>query len=52
MVVGVVATLASVIGMWIASRFGWSILPTIGTGYVVWGATLALIHVLRQMLSQ
>jgi hypothetical protein len=52
MVVGVVATLASVIAMWVASRFGWSILPTIATGYVVWGATLALIHIMRQTFWQ
>jgi hypothetical protein len=49
MVVGVVATLACVVGMWLASRAGWRIVPTITAGYLAWGVTLALIYIMRQL---
>lgn len=49
MVIGVGATLVCVVGMWLASRAGWRIVPTILAGYLAWGATLALIYLFRQV---
>ena len=49
MVIGVVATLFSVIGMWLASRAGWRVAPTIVAGYTAWGATLVLVYVIKQV---
>jgi hypothetical protein len=52
MVVGVGATLACVVGMWLASRAGWRLVPTIGAGYLAWGVTLVAIFASRQLLAR
>jgi hypothetical protein len=49
MVIGVGATLACVVGMWLASRVGWRIVPTIMAGYLAWGVTLVLVYAFRQL---
>jgi hypothetical protein len=51
MIVGVGATLACVVGMWMASRAGWRLITTIGAGYLAWGVTLAVVFLLRKVLG-
>jgi hypothetical protein len=43
MIMGVAATLACVVAMWLAAKAGWRLLPVIFVGYLAWGTTLFLI---------
>lgn len=52
MIVGVAATMACVVGMWLASRAGWRLVPTVGAGYLAWGVTLVAVFALRQLLAR
>jgi hypothetical protein len=51
MVIGVLATLACVVGMWLAARAGWRLVPIIAAGYLAWGTVLLVNLGIGQLLG-
>jgi len=51
MLVGVGATFIFLGAVWLAARAGWGLVPMLLSGYLAWGATLALIFGLQQLLG-
>jgi hypothetical protein len=49
--IGVVATTACVVAMWVAARAGWRLVSIIIVGYLAWGLTCAVCLGLRHVLS-
>lgn len=47
LVIGIFPSVAFVVVAWLAFRAGWTLLPTLGAGYAVWGVLLGLLLVLR-----
>lgn len=47
LVYGIFPTVIFIIVTWLAFRAGWSLLPTLGIGYAVWGVLLAVTLWLR-----
>jgi hypothetical protein len=51
LILGIIPTVAFAVALWIGARLGMKLAPMIAFGYLVWGATLALILGLRRLLS-
>src|SRR5262245_45652645 len=47
LVYGIFPTVVFVIVAWLAFRAGWSLLPTLGVGYLTWGVLLGGLILLR-----
>ena len=50
MFIGVLATLISVVAMWLAARAGWSLMPIIAATYSAWALLLGIFFIVRQVL--
>jgi hypothetical protein len=51
LVSGIIPTLAFVVAVWIASRAGFKLAPTIAVGYSIWALTLLTVMGLRRLLG-
>jgi hypothetical protein len=51
MISGIIPTVAFVIAIWLATRIGLKLAPTILVGYFTWGLTLAGILAVRRFLA-
>ena len=47
LVIGLIPTVVFIIVAWLAFRAGWTLLPTLGIGYAVWGVLLGILLVVR-----
>ena len=50
MLIGVLATLVSVLAMWWVARAGWGLVPIIVATYSAWGVFIGVFFIVRQML--
>ena len=52
MLIGLVGTTVFLLVVWLASRAGWRIVPTLLTGYAAWGAWVALTFGIGHFLGR
>jgi hypothetical protein len=48
LLVGIIPTIGFLLASWVASRAGLKLMPMLVVGYIVWGALLGLILILRR----
>lgn len=51
LLLGIMPTVLFLIVAWLTVRAGWSLVPTIAAGYVVWGVSLLALLGLRRALA-
>ena len=52
MIIGIAATVMFLFVVWLASRAGWSLVPMLAAGYLVWGVCLGLTLGVRHLLAR
>ena len=51
LLIGIFPTVVFIIVAWLALRAGWSLLPTLGAGYLSWAILLAVLLIIRGGLT-
>jgi hypothetical protein len=51
LVSGIVPTVAFVLAIWLGTRFGLKLVPTILVGYLTWGLTLGMMLAVRRWMG-
>jgi hypothetical protein len=51
LVSGIIPTVAFVLAIWLGTRSGFKLVPTILVGYLTWGLTLAVMFTVRRWMG-
>ena len=51
LVSGIIPTVAFVLSIWLSTRSGLKLVPTILVGYLTWGLTLAVMFIVRRWMG-
>ena len=49
LVLGILATVAFLLVTWLAARAGWTLVPSIMLGYLVWGISVGVVLILHRI---
>ncbi len=51
LLMGIIPTIGFLLAAWVASRAGLKLMPMLAVGYIVWGALLGLMLILRRVIG-